>query len=142
MFDAIRSSVSALHASSEALSVRADNVANVRTTARLDEVDLSPAARRAASEPPDNVFRPSAPTFVSVRDGGVDVAVERRDPSHRVGFDPGDPKSDGEGRVAVPNVDLAEEIVGTIQDRTMFVANAAVIRASDEMAGALLDEEA
>ena len=141
MFDAIRSSVSALHASSEALSVRADNIANVRTTARLDEVDLSPAARRAA-DPSDGVFRPSDPTFVSVRDGGVDVAVERRDPSHRVGFDPADPKSDGDERVAVPNVDLAEEIVGTLQDRTMFLANAAVVRTADEMTGALLDEEA
>lgn len=142
MFNAISSSVSAVKASSEALSVRADNIANVRTTARLDEVDLSPAARRAASEPPDEVFRPSTPKFVSVRDGGVDVEVEGRDPSHRVVFDPSDPKSDDEGRVAAPNVDLAEEIVGTRQDRAMFLANVAVIRTADEMFGALLDDEA
>lgn len=142
MFNAIRSSVSALHASSEALSVRADNIVNARTTARLDEVDLSPVARRAASDPPDEVFRPSTPTYVSVWDGGVDVAVEGREPSHRVAFDPGDPKSNDEGLVAVPNVDLAEEIVETRQDRAMFLANLAVIRTADEMNGALLDDEA
>lgn len=142
MFNAIRSSVSAIQASSEALSVRADNIANVRTTARLDEVDLSPAARRAAAGPSDEVFRPSTPTFVSVRDGGVDVEVERREPSHRVIFDPSDPKSNEDGLVAAPNVDLAEEIVGSRQDRAMFMANLAVIRTEDEMAGALLDDEA
>ena len=142
MLNAIGSSVSALKASSEALSVRADNIANVRTTARLDDVDLSPAARRAVSDPPDDVYRPSAPTYVSVRDGGVDVEVERREPSHRVMFDPGDPRSNDEGLVAAPNVDLAEEIVGTMQDRSMFLANLAVIRTADEMAGALLDDEA
>lgn len=141
MLNAIRSSVSAIQASSEALSVRADNIANVRTTARLDEVDFSPAARRAA-DPPDDVFRPSTPTFVSVRDGGVDVEVERREPSHRVAFDPSDPKSNEDGLVAAPNVDLAEEIVGTRQDRAMFLANLEVIRTADEMAGALLDDEA
>jgi flagellar basal-body rod protein FlgC len=142
MFNAIRPSVSALHASSEALSVRADNIANVRTTARVDEVDLSAVARRRASGPPDEVFRPSAPTFVSVRDGGVVVEVERREPSHRVVFDPSDPKSNSDGLVAAPNVDLAEELVGTRQDRAMFLANLEVIRTADEMAGALLDDEA
>lgn len=142
MFNAIRSSVSAIHASSEALSVRADNIANVRTTARVDEVDLSPAARRATSSAPDDVFSPSRPTFESRRDGGVDVEVERRDPSHRVVFDPSDPKSNEEGLVAAPNVDLAEELVGMRQDRAMFLANLAVIRTEDEMTGALLDDEA
>ena len=138
MINAIHSSVSALKAASKALSVRADNIANVRTTARVDEVSVDRSPRRA---PPDEVFRPTRPTYVAREHGGVDVEVERVDPSHTVVFDPGDARADDEGRVAAPNVSLEEELVGAIQDRAMYMANLEVIRIEDEMAGALLDDE-
>ena len=49
--------------------------------------------------------------------------------------------ADAEGRVAAPNVNLEEELVGTRLDRHQFMANLAVIRTADEMAGELLDRE-
>ena len=52
-----------------------------------------------------------------------------------------DARADEDGRVAVPNVSLEEELVGARQDRAMYLANLAVIRTEDEMAGALLDDE-
>lgn len=139
MIAAISSSVSALKAASSSLSARADNIANVRTTARIDEVSIDRSSRR---DPAEEVFRPTRPSFVARQDGGVDVEIERVDPSHRVGFDPRDARANEDGLVAVPNVNLEENLVGARQDRAMFLANLEVIRTEDEMTGALLDDEA
>lgn len=139
MIAAISSSVSALKAASTSLSARADNIANVRTTARADDVSIDRAARR---EPAEDVFRPTRPTFAARQEGGVDVEIERVDPSHRVVFDPRDSRANEDGLVAAPNVNLEENLVGARQDRTMFLANLEVIRTADEMTGALLDDEA
>ena len=139
MVAAIHSSVSALKAASASLASRADNIANVRTTARVDEVSVDRSSRRAL---PEEVFRPTRSTYVAREHGGVDVKIEPIDPSHRVVFDPRDSRANEEGLVAEPNVNLEENLVGAIQDRAMFLANVAVIRAADEMSGALLDEEA
>jgi flagellar basal-body rod protein FlgC len=139
MISAVHSSVSALKAASASLASRADNIANVRTTARIDEVSVDRSSRR---ELPEEVFRPSRPTYVAREHGGVDVEIEPVDPSHRVVYDPRDSRANEEGLVAAPNVNLEENLVGAIQDRAMFLANVAVIRTADEMSGALLDEEA
>jgi len=139
MIAAIHSSVSALKASSASLAVRADNIANVRTTARVDEVAVDRSTRR---EPPAEVFRPTRPSYVAREHGGVDVAVEKIDPSHTVVFDPRDARANDDGLVAEPNVSLEENLVGAIQDRAMFLANVEVIRTADEMIGALLDDDA
>ena len=132
MIAAVSSSVSALRASSAALSERADNVANMRTTARLDEVESASS---------DEVFGSTRPTFVAREGGGVDVRSVPIDPSHTVVFDPRDAKANEDGLVAAPNVNVEENLVGALQDRAMFLANLAVIRTADEMNGALLDDE-
>ena len=97
MITAVRSSVSALQAASTSLSARADNIANVRTTARVDEVSIDPSSRRP---PAGDVFRPTRPTFTAREDGGVEAEIEPVDPSHRVVFDPRDAKADDDGMVA------------------------------------------
>ncbi len=139
MITVVRSSVSALKAASTSLSARADNIANVRTNARVDRVSIDRSSRR---EPAENIFRPTRPSFVAREHGGVDVEVAPADPSHRVVFDPRDAKADQDGLVAAPNVNLEENLVGARQDRAMFLANLAVIWTADEMTGALLDDEA
>ncbi len=138
MITAVGSSVSALSAASISLSARADNIANVRTNARVDEVSINRTSRR---EPAEEIFRPTRPNFIAREQGGVDVEIERVDPSHRIIFDPRDAKANEDGLVAAPNVNLEENLVGALQDRTMFMANLAVIRTEDEMIGALLDDE-
>jgi flagellar basal body rod protein FlgC len=138
MVSAVSSSVSALRAASVSLSARADNVAHVRTTVRVDEVSIDRPLRQ---NPADGVFRPTRPTFIAREGGGVDVKIEEVDHSHIVVFDPQDAMADGDGQVAVPTANLEADLVGSIQDRTMFVANLAVMRTQDETIGALLDDE-
>ena len=137
-----RASVSALAAASKDLSVRASNIANQRTSAPLDKVEISAAARSAAANDGDgreSVFRPSEVTYVSVAGGGVKAMVNEKEPSHHIVHNLADSKANSEGMVAVPNVNIADELVGMSQARTMYEANLAMLRAEDEMAGTLLD---
>ena len=138
MISAARSSISALVAVSTSLAARADNIANVRTSARVDEVSIG---RSGGNRTAEETYRPVRPTFVARDPSGVDVEIEPVDPSHRVAYDPRDSNADEDGRVALPNIQLEDEFVGVLQDRAMFMANLAVIRTADEMAGQLLDDE-
>jgi flagellar hook-associated protein FlgK len=62
--------------------------------------------------------------------GGVDVVSITRDPS------PGDLDEDGQ---ELSNVDLPTEAVNLKKGALLYKANAAVIKAGDEMMGTLLD---
>ncbi|NKB21092.1 MAG: hypothetical protein GKS01_11390 [Alphaproteobacteria bacterium] len=137
-----RSSVSALTAASKDMSVRASNIANQRTSAPVDKVEISAVARAAAVNADDGdetVFRPSEVSNVSVAGGGVQAVVREKTPSHYIVHNPDDSKANTDGLVAMPTVNIADELVGMSQARTMFEANLAMVRAEDEMAGTLLD---
>jgi len=62
--------------------------------------------------------------------GGVDVVSITRDPS------PGGVDQDGQ---ELSNVDLPTEVVNLKRGALLYTANAAVIKAGDEMMGTLLD---
>jgi flagellar basal-body rod protein FlgC len=137
-----RASMSALAAASKDMSVRASNIANQRTSAPIDKVEISAAARSAAANADDggeSVFRPSEVSNVSVAGGGVQAVVREKTPSHHIVHTPDNPKANADGMVAMPNVNITNELVGMSQARTMFEANLAMVRAADEMAGTLLD---
>jgi len=46
--------------------------------------------------------------------GGIDSEVKPVDPSHRIGYDPRDAKTNEDGLVAAPNVNLEENLVGPL----------------------------
>jgi flagellar basal-body rod protein FlgC len=75
-------------------------------------------------------YRAQRADLVDLSGGGVAVAGTSSDSS------PGPVLPDGsEG----PNVDLATEVVHTIQARNMYTANALVLRTADQMYGTLLN---
>jgi flagellar basal-body rod protein FlgC len=137
-----RASITALDAGSKDLSVRASNIANQRTSTPVDTVEISAAARTAAANADggdDSVYRPSEVTNASVAGGGVQAVVREKTPSHDIVHNPNDAKANADGMVAMPKVNIVDELVGMSQARTMFEANLAMVRAEDEMAGTLLD---
>jgi flagellar basal-body rod protein FlgC len=139
-----RASISALDAASKDLSIRASNIANQRTSAPVDTVEISAAAQAAAANAEDgdeSVFRPLQVSNVSVSGGGVQAVVREKTPSHQIVHNPDDPKASTDGMVAMPKVNIADELIGMSQARTMFEANLAMVRAEDEMAGTLLDSK-
>ena len=75
--------------------------------------------------------------------GGTTRDAQYNDPCDGIPtFDPTAPFANGNGLVAAPNVDLANEIVQTMIARYTFAANAQVIRADAQMSAALLDIKA
>jgi flagellar basal-body rod protein FlgC len=85
----------------------------------------------------DNIANLNTPGFKSSRvdlaegpGGGVQVADIQKDNT------PGPLGPDGEEG---SNVDVASEMVGLSQARTLYTANAMVVRTADQMTGTLLD---
>lgn len=145
MVTSVKSSVSALGAASKGLAANALNIVNMRSSAPIDKVEISPVARTAAdreARADDEYFRPSETVTVSTEDGGVRAVEREKTPSHVESYDPGDPHANEEGVVARPAVELAEEFVDMIKSRDQYLANLAVIRAEDDMVGELLDSRA
>lgn len=145
MVTSVRSSVSALGAASKGLASSASNIANMRTSAPIDRVEISPAAQAAADREvrgDDEFFRPTETVNVSTEEGGVRAVVREKTPSYVESYDPGDPHANEDGLVARPAVELAEEFVDMIKSRDQYLANLAVIRAEDDMVGELLDSRA
>lgn len=133
MVDAISTSLSALKASSEKVRVGANNIANAGTIGTPGVT----SGRNAAYTPQD---------VVNVADpiGGVHTRVVDRDPATSLAYDPNAPQADANGYIAVPNVDLASEIVGLKQADIAYRASLDVIKVAGKMQDELLktfDEE-
>jgi flagellar basal-body rod protein FlgC len=133
MVDAIGAAVSALGVNARKIGVSANNIANMGSIG-----GTSPDAGPAAYTPQD---------VVSIADptGGVTSRVIDRDPATVTAYDPNSPYADDKGQVAVPNVDLAEEVVGMKLADIAYRASLKVIQTASNMQKELLrrfDEKA
>ena len=128
MVDAISTALSGLKAQQVRLSATASNIANAQTAG-------SPPSATAAS----TVYRPLSVSLTAQEAGGVTATVVERPNGYSLVSDPQSPYADAAGNVAVPNVDYAEEAVATIETRTAFKANLAVLRVQEELNDELLN---
>ena len=71
--------------------------------------------------------------------GGVSAQVEPQMPAYSPGYDPSAPLANAQGLVAVPNVDLATQIVDQTMALQSYRANADVLRTAEEMAKTTID---
>jgi flagellar basal-body rod protein FlgC len=127
LLQALNVSASGLAAQRTRLNATASNVANVQSTRGPDG---GPYQRL------DVVFR-----SVDVGDGVAGVRVDeiRRDEAEpQTVYDPGHPDADGEGYVAMPNVNLVEEMVNMITAQRAYEANASAIDVAKNMARAAI----
>ena len=70
---------------------------------------------------------------------GTSATVTAITPATVSSYEPTAPFADGNGMVAGPNVDLANELVQLLVARYTFAANAQVIRADAQMSASLLN---
>lgn len=128
MIDALSTALSGIRAGAARLEAGASNVANVRSTGRLE-----PA--------PDGTGRAYMPVDVvqTAVPGGVATAYRPRSPATVAEYAPDSPDADPRGLVAAPNVDLAAEAVGLVEASLAMRANIAVARVADRMARNALD---
>jgi flagellar basal-body rod protein FlgC len=123
LLNALGVSASGLSAQRTRLNATASNIANVQTTRGADG---GPYKRL------DAVFR-----TVDGGDGvsGVVVDEVREDQeAPRLAYDPGHPDANGEGYVAMPNVNLVEEMVNMITAQRAYEANASAVDVTKKMA--------
>jgi flagellar basal-body rod protein FlgC len=129
MIAGFSASLSGLMAQSKRLAVSADNIANMRSRGLRED---GPAEQPGA-------YLPKRVDDVTTQGGGVRAEVRPVDPPSVEVYAPSRPDADANGVAAIPNVNLAEELVTQIQAQRAYEANAAAIRTQDELTDSLLD---
>jgi len=139
-FDALHTSSAGLTAQRLRMNLISGNLANVHTTRTKDggpyrrkepifaaqAQDMS-FERILASQNPDNL------PLVKV----VEIIEDGRNPLLK--YDPNHPDADAEGYVAMPNINLMEEMVNLISATRSYEANITAVKAAKEMAMKALD---
>ena len=123
--------VSGLNVAALRLDVAASNIASALSDGLL------PDAANAADFPA--AYTPLRVNQTDVVGGGTSATVTAVSPAIVQTYDPGTPFADGNGMVARPNVDLANELVQLLIARYTFAANAQVLHADAQMSAALLN---
>ena len=125
--------ISGMNAATARLANAATNMVNVSSTGRLP----SSPTEKATSYQPTDVLTLS--NDVGDNHLGVRTEVVPRENPYTVALDANSPDANEEGLIAVPNVDLAAEIVDTIMAELAYKASANVIAAEKRNEETLLD---
>lgn len=128
----IESSSSALAAERVRMEVITENIANANTTRGLDG---KPYQRQVVVF--EQALRNAQGGFNVPGGGPQKVEVARIDKDNRPArliFSPGHPDADAEGMVAMPNVNIHEEMADLIAASRAFEANLAVVKNARSMA--------
>lgn len=124
MPDPIDLSASALSAQRKRMDIIAQNIANAETT----------------RTPEGGPYRRQQVVFTLTEEGGVETTEVLQDPRPpRLVYQPGHPDADAAGYVALPNVNLVEEMVDMISAMRSYEANVTAINAAKTMAQRALD---
>jgi flagellar basal-body rod protein FlgC len=138
---ALASSASGLAAQRVRMDVVSSNVANIETTSTPEGGPYQRKVVRFASGdsamPFSNVIR----RFTGGADTGVvltQVGVDQESQGRSV-YDPAHPDADEEGFVAMPNVDMVQEMTDLTSANRSYQANVTVLNAVKQMALRALD---
>jgi flagellar basal-body rod protein FlgC len=123
--------VSGMNAAALRLQISASNVANVQSNGPL------PDSANAGSYPP--AYNALTVNQTAMPDGTTFATVTPVFPGTVKSWNPAVPYADAQGMVAAPNVDLANEAVQQMMAGLTYAANAAVVRADNQMTSALLN---
>jgi flagellar basal-body rod protein FlgC len=120
----INSTSSALHAERVRMEVISQNIANVNTTRGLNGL---PYQRQQVVF--ETMLQDQLAGDGSLSPQAVKVAQIQRDPRPpKLLYDPGHPDANAEGMVAMPDINLHEEMVDLIAASRAYEANLAVVK--------------
>jgi len=126
----IQNTSAALDAEQTRLDVISQNIANVNTT---HGVDGKPYQRQVVVF--ETAMQQAMNSDGSVQMPPLQVAQIEKDSSPPIQiYDPGNPDADGNGMVAMPNIDIHTEMADLISASRSFEANLAVVKNSRSMA--------
>ena len=124
---------SGMAAAMTSLTASASNVANAGSAGPVQ--GFTPVN----AQNPASAYQPAVVIETSMAGGGVSATVTRYSPNPMFSYDPTAPFADGQGMVAVPNVDFATEAVNQLSARVAFQANLKVFQAANRNLDTLLD---
>jgi flagellar basal-body rod protein FlgC len=125
--------LSGMAAAMRRLEVSARNVANASSAGPPPSADPAVARSYPAA------YRPKRVDQVETAGGGTRAIVTPVSPATTLASDPTAPYADGNGMVAVPNVDFAGETVAQLMARYEFALNALIVRLYGRMTKSLID---
>jgi len=127
----IHSTASALNAERIRMEVISQNIANANTTRG---VDGKPYAREQVIFETELSKHQSAGALGAAAQGVQVARIEKDARPPRLVFNPGHPDADSEGMVAMPNINIHEEMADMIVASRAFEANLAVVKNARMMA--------
>jgi len=133
MSDVTGIAASGLRAASLWLEAAASNIANMQDTGPVADPGQVLAAGAG------QVYQPVSLAQSPQPGGGVTASLQPVQPASTLMYDPSSPFANVQGQVAMPNVDLATQLVDMTQAVHSFRANLAVFRAASHMSKTLLD---
>ncbi|MBL0715077.1 MAG: flagellar basal body rod protein FlgC [Desulfosarcina sp.] len=138
--DALRASASGLTAQSLRMKLIAGNLANQHTTRTPEGGPYRRKEAVFAAQPQGRNFHEMLKAqqtggLVEVR--AVNIINDNREPIYK--YDPDHPDADENGRLALPNISLSEEMVNMISATRSFEANVAAIKATKNMVNKALE---
>jgi flagellar basal-body rod protein FlgC len=131
LLNGIDSTASALNAERIRMDVVSENIANVNTSKGLDgkpyqRQQVMFATVLSAQQASDNPGGSAQ---------SVEIArVEKDTRPPRMVYNPGSPEADGHGMVAMPDINISEEMVDMIASSRSYEANLAVVKNARSMA--------
>ena len=134
-FDAMNTSSSALSAQRLRMNLISGNLANVNTTRTRQGGPYRRKEAVFAAQPVNQSFKQILADRQNNKFSTVKVArvVEDRNPPI-MKYDPGHPDADEKGYVAMPNINLMEEMVNMISATRSYEANVTALKAAKDMA--------
>lgn len=124
---------SGIRAASLWLEAAASNIANMNDAGPVAD----PAQVLAAGA--GQVYQPVSVAQQPQPGGGVAASLQPVQPPSTLAYDPNAPFANMQGMVAVPNVDLATQLVDMTQAAHSLRANVAVFKVASQMSKTLLD---
>lgn len=139
-FDALKTSSSGLSAQRLRMNLISGNLANANTTRTPEggpyrRKDLVLSAETESRSFGDVLRAEQARGPVTVKP--VAVVEDERPPIQK--YDPGHPDADAEGYVAMPNINVTEEMVNLVSASRSYEANIAAVKAAKSMAQKALE---
>jgi len=138
--DALHTSASGLSAQRLRMNLISSNLANVNTTRTEDggPYRRKDAVFEAKASHPD--FGAQLKKSMDETNVGVEVTEIRDDDRPPIlKFDPNHPDADADGFVALPNINVVEEMVNMISATRSYEANVTAIKATKDMASDAMD---
>lgn len=132
MVDAVSIALTGLTAQKQRLAASANNIANVLTSGEVPAPGVT-----------SNVYKPLRTQLTSLQADGAGIGVRADtvadENGYTVIFDPTSAYANGQGNIAVPNVDLNTEFVNITETKAAYKADISVLKIAKEMDEALLD---